>query len=93
MTKVDQPVESAADRIDAIVREARAAGGARTKVADAVAEKARLRRSPPTLERAPEPPKPRRAGPSPWLVIGVAFAAGYVLAKVIDWRGHAHPRL
>jgi hypothetical protein len=25
-------------------------------------------------------------------VIGVAFAAGVVLAKLIDWRGHAHPR-
>jgi len=33
-----------------------------------------------------------RRGPSPWLVAGAAFAAGYVLAKTIDWRGHAHPR-
>ena len=31
-------------------------------------------------------------GPSPWLVIGVALAAGIALAKWIDWRGHAHPR-
>lgn len=31
-------------------------------------------------------------GPNPFLVIGVAFVAGIVLAKVIDWRGHAHPR-
>jgi hypothetical protein len=31
-------------------------------------------------------------GPNPWLVVGVAFAAGIVLAKWIDWRGHAHPR-
>jgi hypothetical protein len=31
-------------------------------------------------------------GPSPFLVIGVALAAGIVLAKWIDWRGHAHPR-
>lgn len=31
-------------------------------------------------------------GPSPWLVVGVALAAGIVLAKWIDWRGHAHPR-
>jgi len=38
-------------------------------------------------------PKPEGAGGiSPFLVIGVAFAAGVVLAKVIDWRGHAHPR-
>ena len=33
-----------------------------------------------------------RGGPNPFVVIGVAFVAGIVLAKVIDWRGHAHPR-
>ena len=32
------------------------------------------------------------AGPNPFVVAGAAFAAGTVLAKVIDWRGHAHPR-
>jgi hypothetical protein len=32
------------------------------------------------------------AGPSPWIVVGAALAAGIVLAKWIDWRGHAHPR-
>jgi hypothetical protein len=32
------------------------------------------------------------SGPSPIVVVGVAFAAGIVLAKWIDWRGHAHPR-
>jgi hypothetical protein len=37
-------------------------------------------------------PPPGQGGPSPWLVIGAALAAGIVLAKVIDWRGHAHPR-
>jgi hypothetical protein len=31
-------------------------------------------------------------GPSPLLVIGAALVAGVVLAKVLDWRGHAHPR-
>jgi hypothetical protein len=31
-------------------------------------------------------------GPSPWLVLGIAFALGIALAKNIDWRGHAHPR-
>jgi hypothetical protein len=45
--------------------------------------------------------KPRRrrrrrkqggGGPNPFLVAGAALAAGIVLAKVIDWRGHAHPR-
>jgi hypothetical protein len=33
-----------------------------------------------------------KGGPNPWLVIGVALGAGILLAKVIDWRGHAHPR-
>jgi len=37
-------------------------------------------------------PGGRRSGPNPWLVIGVALAAGIVVAKVVDWRGHAHPR-
>jgi hypothetical protein len=38
-------------------------------------------------------PRPsRRRGPNPFLVMGAAFAAGVLLAKVVDWRGHAHPR-
>jgi hypothetical protein len=38
-------------------------------------------------------PKPRKlGGPNPFLVIGAAFVAGIFIAKVIDWRGHAHPR-
>jgi hypothetical protein len=31
-------------------------------------------------------------GPNPLLVAGVALVAGIALAKVIDWRGRAHPR-
>jgi hypothetical protein len=52
----------------------------------------------PSAPQASKPrPKPkakrkRRKGPSPLLVLGGALAAGVVLAKVIDWRGHAHPR-
>jgi hypothetical protein len=38
-------------------------------------------------------PKARQSGgPSPWIIVGAALAAGIVLAKWIDWRGHAHPR-
>ena len=39
-------------------------------------------------------PKPRDngGGPNPWLVVGVALAGGILLAKWLDWRGHAHPR-
>ena len=44
--------------------------------------------SPPTA--APQP-KPGR-GANPFAVIGAAAGAGLALAKLIDWRGHAHPR-
>ena len=117
MTKADQAVDTAADKVASFVREARAAGGIKGKLGDAFAEdpefirklkpslikaRAKGRRtvepapqapSGPQLDR-PKPPKAkRRGGPSPWLIMGAAFAAGYVLAKTIDWRGHAHPRL
>ena len=50
----------------------------------------------PVAPQAPQLPKrPKRSGktgPNPLVVAGVAFAAGVLLAKVIDWRGHAHPR-
>ena len=34
----------------------------------------------------------RGDGPNPFAVAGAAFAAGTLLAKIIDWRSHAHPR-
>jgi hypothetical protein len=34
----------------------------------------------------------REGGSNPFLVVGAAFVAGIFIAKVIDWRGHAHPR-
>jgi hypothetical protein len=39
-------------------------------------------------------PKPGKGGggPNPWVVVGAAVAAGILIAKWIDWRGHAHPR-
>jgi hypothetical protein len=44
----------------------------------------------------PQPSKPKAkkggGGPNPILVLVVAFAVGYAIAKVVDWRGHAHPR-
>jgi hypothetical protein len=52
----------------------------------------------PAPEALPEPepePKPRArrgGGPNPFVVIGIAFLLGVLLAKIIDWRGHAHPR-
>jgi hypothetical protein len=51
---------------------------------------------PPAAASAPPKPKQKRSrgggGPAPLLVVGAALAAGILLAKVIDWRGHAHPR-
>jgi hypothetical protein len=59
--------------------------------------------TPPARPQAPPRPalpRPRKrgggggnGGPNPFVVVGAALAAGIVLAKVIDWRSHAHPRL
>jgi hypothetical protein len=45
----------------------------------------------PRSERKRKKRGPKR-GPNPFLVAGLALAAGIAVAKVIDWRGHAHPR-
>jgi hypothetical protein len=51
---------------------------------------------PPAAQSEPPAPKPRTAkrsgGLNPFVVAGAAFVAGIALAKVIDWRSHAHPR-
>ena len=40
-----------------------------------------------------ERPKRRGSGgPNPFVVAGAALVAGVLLAKWLDWRGHAHPR-
>jgi hypothetical protein len=72
----------------------RARGEAPTAETPGSPSAARSAPSGPQVER-PRPKRPkagRTGGLSPWLVIGAAFAVGYVAAKVIDWRGHAHPR-
>ena len=38
------------------------------------------------------PQKSDKRGPNPFVVAAAAFGVGTVLAKLIDWRGHAHPR-
>ncbi len=58
---------------------------------EAPADDAPAAPSGPQIRTRTSPPK-RSSSLSPWVVVGVAFAAGYVLAKAIDWRGHAHPR-
>jgi hypothetical protein len=47
---------------------------------------------PPPAPKPKKQPNPKGGGPSPWLFVGAALVAGIVVAKVIDWRGHAHPR-
>ena len=64
---------------------ARARGEART---DLEPGEDVLAPSGPQLGKRPKP----NAGPNPFLVIGIALLAGIALAKLIDWRGHAHPR-
>jgi hypothetical protein len=116
MTKADQTVESAADKLEEFVREARRSGGVKGKVGEALAEDPEFlrklkpsliaarakgeaptdgpaRRAPSGPQLAPPEPKKKDGGRSPWVVIGAASAGGYVLAKVLDWRGHAHPRV
>ena len=122
MTGADQKVDSAADKLEGFVEQARRSGGVKAKLGEALAEDpeflrklkpslivARAKGQAPTDEPAGSPATPRSApsapqiarpkkksgdgGPSPWAVVGIALAGGYVLAKVLDWRGHAHPRV
>jgi hypothetical protein len=37
------------------------------------------------------PKGPGKAGPSPFLIIGIAFAVGIAVAKIIDWKNDADP--
>ena len=43
--------------------------------------------------RRPKRKRPRDGqGLNPFIVAGAALVAGIAIAKVIDWRGHAHPK-
>jgi len=115
MTRGDQTVERAADKLDGIAQEAARDDGVKAKLAEPLADDAalirgmrpsriaaRLRGGPGGEAGATQPlpaPEPkaaaerkRRGGPNPILLAVGAFAVGLVIAKVIDWRGHAHPR-
>ena len=115
MTKGDEAVERAADRLQSAAQKARAQGGLRAKLGHELADDAAfLRQLKPSLikarakgeartDRAPAavaaaPPGPQlsrrrpQGGPSPFLVAGAALVVGVLLAKLVDWRSHAHPR-
>lgn len=114
MTRADQKVESAADKLERFVRQAQRSGGVKAKVGEALADDPEfLRKLKPSLIAArakgeapineppgtPATPRTARAGPqlvwpkqkkgglSPWVVVGAALAGGYLLAKLVDWRG------
>jgi hypothetical protein len=91
--KLAQPLAEDADFIRKLkpsLMIARAKGQAPT---DEMPGEAHVAPSGPQLGRRRKTKKRRSSsGLSPWLVIGVGLAAGIMLAKVIDWRGHAHPR-
>jgi len=78
MTRGEHALKAAADRLEGFTK-----GNDRQEV---------LRRLRPKLLAARKRPEQPKQGPNPWLVVGVAFAVGFAAAKVLDWRGHAHPR-
>jgi hypothetical protein len=49
----------------------------------------------PQLGARPKPAKKQSGGGGamPFVVVGAALAVGIFVAKWLDWRGHAHPRL
>jgi hypothetical protein len=50
-------------------------------------------RAPSGPQHGPRPARgAKRGAPNPFVVAGAAFALGTLIAKAIDWRGHAHPR-
>jgi hypothetical protein len=119
MSKADQVIDRAADRLRGLADKAASEGGVAAKLAAPLAEDAAfLRKLKPSLiaarvkgeaptnqpagsgapaapsapQLAPRPERKKGGGPNPFLVVGAALVAGIVIAKVIDWRGHAHPR-
>jgi hypothetical protein len=119
VSKADQVLDRAADRLRQFADRAAAEGGVKAKLAEPLAEDAALlrklkpsliaarikgeaptdqpaRSGTPAAPTAPQlgtrPKKKRGDGPNPFLIVGAALVAGVVLAKVIDWRSHAHPR-
>jgi hypothetical protein len=106
MTRGDALIEHGADRLEELAQSAEAAGGVKAKLAGELAEDAAfLRKLKPSLmvqrargQRRIEPAprsKPGRSpggGPNPFLLAAAALAVGILAAKLVDWRGHAHPR-
>lgn len=56
--------------------------------------KARLQGRPRSAPSGPQlgPQSMDEQGPNPLLLVAGAMAGGILLAKIVDWRSHAHPR-
>lgn len=85
--KLAQPLAEDADflrKLKPSLIKARAKGEAHTDRAPA---------QPPAAPSSPQVTRKRKGdgGPNPFAVIGAALVVGIVVAKVLDWRGHAHP--
>jgi hypothetical protein len=97
-------LDKGADRLMELSERAAEAGGPAASLAEPLAQDAvRLRRMSSNIAaeqiqetgqtEAESNGRPsRRLGPSPFLFIGVAFVAGVVLAKVLEWRTDVEPR-
>ena len=105
MTAGDALVDRGADRLEELSDRAEAAGGIKAKLVDELRDdSAFLRKLKPSLilermrgDRGIEPspadrPKKKGRGPNPFLVAAAAFAVGILAARIMDWRGDAHPR-
>ena len=89
MSALDDKVEQGADKLEELVEAGSRAGGVKAKLAEQFAgDPAFLRKLKPSLIAA----RAKRGGPNPFVVIGAALVAGVVLAHVVDWLGHRHPR-
>jgi hypothetical protein len=90
-SKLAQPLAEDADflrKLKPSLVKARARGELPT---DEKPSAARVAPAGPQLGKRPK--RPRSGGPNPFVVAGIALVAGVALAKWLDWRGHAHPRV
>jgi hypothetical protein len=104
MTAGDALVDRGADSLEELSDKAEAAGGIKAKVVDELRDdSAFLRKLKPglMLERlrgdrgidpAPGDRSKKGRGPNPFLIAAGAFAVGILTARIIQWRGDAHPR-
>lgn len=60
------------------------------EVSDRAVEAVPPPKPPPEARPLPPPRSPRRGGPNPYVVIGVAFAVGFTVGKLLDRRSRGH---